>query len=190
MKKKSKKNNNIKVYILLICIVAVFMTNSLWSKSVKKFFYPIKYSDIVKKHSENYKIDDALVYAVIKTESGFVYNARSHKDAYGLMQITEDTMNWLNEQNEEKISVEDLYEPEENIKLGVMLLKMNLDYFNGDLQTALAAYNAGRSKVAGWLKDSRFSDDGLTLKNIPYSETEDYVKRVTNNYNEYKNLYS
>ena len=61
--------------------------------------------------------------------------------------------------------------------------------FNGNMDLVLAAYNGGRGNVEKWLKDSNTSPDGQNLKNIPFKETDKYVKKVNTNYNIYKYLY-
>ncbi len=131
------------------------------------------------RYAKEYSLDHALVRAVIKTESNFDPNARSHKDAIGLMQITEDTLKWamLREGKNADFKAEDLYTPKVNIKYGCLILSLLTEEFQ-DRDTALAAYNAGRANVLKWLKDSRYSKDGITLYNTPYEETNDYIKNV------------
>ena len=172
-----KKNKNVRVIyaaVLALAIAGFFLYN--YALSV---YYKVDYTEYVEKYCEQYNLDVSLVYAVIKCESSFNTDAKSPKDAYGLMQIKKTTMDWVATKipvPKEELSVERLYEPEFNIMIGTHLLKMNLDTY-GDEETALAAYNAGRGAVDGWLKDSRFSQDGKLIK-IPYPETQKYVERV------------
>lgn len=131
------------------------------------------------RYAKEYQLEQALVLAVIKTESNFDPDARSHKDAIGLMQITEETLKWamMREGENAAFSAEDLYTPSVNIKYGCLILSLLVKEFQ-DQNTALAAYNAGRANALKWLKDSRYSKDGITLYNTPYKETNDYIKKV------------
>lgn len=190
-KKRKKKSNRLLLMFLAILIFAgAFYVYR--SKTFRKAFFPLKFSETVSKYSKLYNVDEALVFAVIKAESGFKEDAKSHKEAYGLMQITEDTMLWLktkmDNDNIQGITVVDLYDPEINIMLGTFLLKNNIERF-GDLKTALCAYNAGISRIEQWLLDSRYSEDGRTIKKAAFQETEDYTKKVIIYKNEYQKLY-
>lgn len=146
----------------------------------------IEYEDPVNLYAAEYNLEPALVFAVIKTESNFKADARSLKEAYGLMQITKDTLNWaiLRENKNAGYTVADLYDPEVNIKYGCLILSLLLTEFE-DTDTALAAYNAGRGNVLKWLKDRRYCEDGIHIKNTPYEETNDYIKKVNKFYRQY-----
>jgi len=65
-----------------------------------------------------------------------------------------------------------------------------LEYYKGNVQLALAAYNGGLGNVNKWLKNKDYSDDGVSLKSIPFEETKTYLKRISRTYNIYKRLYS
>ncbi len=144
-----------------------------------EYILPIKYSEFVEKYSREYDIDKYLVYAVIYTESKFKDSALSHKEAKGLMQITESTGAWAAEKmGIEGFETEDLYEPETNIRIGCWYLRELLNQFEGVDETALAAYNAGNGKVSEWLGNADYSKDGKKLDKIPYEETLKYVKKV------------
>lgn len=138
--------------------------------------YPRKYKPIVKKYGALYGLDENLVYAVIKTESSFNAEAVSAKGAAGLMQILPSTAEYISIKwyNGEKY---DLLNPETNVKYGCKYLAHLIEKFNG-VEAGLAAYNAGEGKVAIWLADENYSDNGKTLKTIPYKETADYVQKV------------
>ena len=152
---------------------------------VQRLIYPEDYSTYVAKYSEKFGVDTQLVYAVIKCESSFEPNAVSKVGAIGLMQLTEDTFDWVQTKlkasdyynGEPKYSADDLYNPEINIKYGTYLLKLHLKEF-GDVKTALAAYHAGRGNVNGWLNESEYSDNGKTLVTTPFKETNAYMQRV------------
>ncbi len=137
------------------------------------------YMDLVYRYSEEYDLSPALVMAVIRVESNFDPEARSPRDAYGLMQITEETLQWaiLREGKNASYTAADLYDPAINIKYGCYILRLLLEEFR-DTKTALAAYNAGRSNALKWLKDSRYSPDGNVLRSTPYDETNHYMENV------------
>ncbi len=149
----------------------------------------IDYQKLVNRYALEYELEPELVFAVIKTESNFQADARSSQNAYGLMQITESTLNWamFREDQDSAYTVEDLYDPQTNIKYGCLILSLLLKEFK-DTDTALAAYNAGRGNAIKWLKDSRYSEDGIHIKDTPYQETDEYIKKVNKYYRQYKEM--
>src|SRR5215468_11998971 len=117
---------------------------------------------LVREAAERHHVDPALVRAVIETESNWNPSARSHKGAIGLMQLIPTTA--------QRYGARDLFNPEQNIDAGVRHLKMLLQRYNGNLDLALAAYNAGEGTV------DRFG--GVP----PIRETRNYVQKVQNAY--------
>jgi soluble lytic murein transglycosylase-like protein len=120
------------------------------------------YDDIIRSASYRHNVDANLVRAVIKVESDFNSNARSHKGATGLMQLMPETARLHN--------VNDIYDPSDNIEGGVRHLKLLLNRFQGDLPLTLAAYNAGVKAVE--------KHGGIP----PFAETREYVRRVLQYY--------
>ena len=119
---------------------------------------PAAYDSIINACSLEYGVDRSLVKAVIHAESGYNPHAVSRTGATGLMQLMPKTAQGL--------KVTDSFDPKENIRGGVRYLRFLLDTFHGNVSLALAAYNAGLSKVAKY--------GGIP----PYSETRNYVSKV------------
>ena len=139
--------------------------------------------EMAKRNAQANGLDKFLVAAVIKTESNFIHDAHSGK-ARGLMQLTDETAEWIAGKMGIEFKTDDVDIPEINIKMGCWYLKYLIDKYD-NVDTALAAYNGGMGNVSKWLADKRYSDDGKTLKYIPFEETRNYVKKV----NSYKEIY-
>ncbi len=177
-------------FLLLIIIgIFIFVFVNLDDLN-KKFFYPTNYSEYVEVYSSKNDMDKYLIYAIIKTESGFNADAESNVGARGLMQLMEDTFDWVKFRmsDDSNISYDDMYDPECNIKYGTYLIMLLYEEY-GDYETAIAAYHTGRGNVNNWLSDKRYSDDGNTLNEYPSSATEHYVNKVMTSYKGYCNLY-
>lgn len=144
--------------------------------------FPIKYKEEVFASSEKYDLDPAVVFSMINIESHFRENAVSPKGAVGLMQVMPSTAEGIKTavgKNEY-----DLFWAEDNIEFGSFYLSQLYKRFD-NLQVALCAYNAGPTTVSGWLKDERYSEDGKSLKEIPFEETKNYLKRFEKNFKYY-----
>lgn len=116
------------------------------------------YLDIIRRHATSYKLEEALVRAVIKVESDYRPSVVSSKGAQGLMQLIPETA--------KDLRVNNPFDPYENIRGGSEYLRKMLDLFDNDVELALAAYNSGPSTVKRY--------GGIP----PYDETRDYVKKV------------
>lgn len=150
--------------------------------------YPLGYTVLVERYAAEHNVPPAIVYAVIRTESSFNPDARSHADAKGLMQLTDDTSDWVALLSGEESNPAGIYDPEQNIRRGVYLLAYLYREF-GCWETVYAAYNAGMSRVKGWLADPAYSRDGVTLDEIPIDETRRYVAKVSQAAERYRELY-
>jgi peptidoglycan lytic transglycosylase len=134
-----------------------------------RLWYPLKYESIVRGHARNYRLDPALLAAVIDQESKFRPDVKSSSGAVGLMQLLPDTAKGIAvHTGGTQFRVQDLYNPEINVRYGAWYLRHLLDKY-GDERTALAAYNAGQENVDEWRSAGR---------GIAFSETRHYVKRV------------
>ena len=153
-----------------------------------KFLYPQRYADLVEREAAQFELDPDLVYAIIKTESGFDSQAVSSAGAKGLMQLTQETFDWISSLYPAEDGGAGVFQPEDNIHCGCALLRLLLDQY-GSLEVALAAYNAGMGNVSQWLESGDYSHDGETLHTIPYPETDAYVEKVQRAYQIYQKLY-
>lgn len=150
--------------------------------------YPLRYEEHIEKYSDDYNLDKYLVMAIIKAESNFIPDAHSGV-ARGLMQITDETALWIAKKNNMDFDLEDIENPEINIKMGCFYLDYLLDYYDNNQTLALAAYNAGMGNVDKWLKNPDYSKSGSDLDNIPFSETKDYIEKINKAINIYKKYY-
>ena len=172
------------VIVALVCgIVGIVVGTYEGVETAKRVKYPIAYGDYILQYAGENDLDPFLVMAVIHIESNFVPEAQSHI-AYGLMQMTEETAEWTAKDMKMKGDY-DITEPETSIKFGCHYLKHLINVY-GNVDTALAAYNAGMGNVDKWLKDPNYSSDGKTLYKIPFPETRSYVKRVNESWEYYK----
>lgn len=128
-----------------------------------------KYQTLITKYANCFSVDSALILATAKTESGFNEKAISKKGAIGLMQLIPSTATFM--ANRLGINDFDLYNAEDNIKLGVAYLRYLIDKF-GSEKLAVIGYNCGEGTLKKWI-------DGGLINKIPYKETKDYLKKVT-----------
>jgi soluble lytic murein transglycosylase len=150
----------------------LFMKEDRDSRPLESGFAPVsrerlqKFDPLIQQAAGRHGLDHHLVMAVIKVESDFVPSAVSSKGAQGLMQLMPGTARDL--------GVRNAFDPTENMDGGVRHLRSLLEFFKGNLQYALAAYNAGRDAV-------------LQHRGIPpYPETQQYVKMVLHYYDRFQ----
>lgn len=150
---------------------------TMMERYVTEKTHPIKYEEYVTRYSEEYGVPREVIYAVMSSESSFTADAVSYKGAVGLMQIMPSTYEWLCTKTGDEPNPSLLYDPDINIKYGTYFLSYLYSRF-GVWETVYAAYNAGEGRVKGWLEDERYAKDGR-LAEIPFEETRNYVKRVS-----------
>ena len=179
------------VAILIIAVLAVglgFLTDFVIT-CFEKQAYPRDYAEYAEVYAQKYGVPEALVFAVIRTESDFDSGAVSEVGAVGLMQIMPSTFTWLTgDLLFEHLESGMLYDPETNIRYGTYYLSYLYDRY-GDWELALAAYNGGLGNVDKWLVDDRYADGEGGLKKIPFKETRQFVRRVEKAREKYEKLY-
>lgn len=185
---KQKKKGSSFIIFLLVCII-VALSGKIVYETALEFLYPKKYTEYVEYYAEEYGIDETLIYAVIRTESGFDPEAVSDADAIGLMQMTEETFDWLTMKTGEDYEFNDLFTPEVSIKYGTYFLSVLQNEY-AITETVIAAYHAGMGNVSSWLDNPEYSDDGQNLKNIPISDTAHYVDKVMSAMDFYYKIYT
>lgn len=195
MRRSKSKIKAFVVAVIFILIVAVAIVMGYRAAQQSEYEYrlaahPKKYSEYVSKYAQEYEMDEDLIYAVIKTESDFDCEAVSNVGARGLMQIMEDTFDWIKFRLGDDESVyDDMFDPEMNIRYGAYLMDYLLEKF-GDKDTAVAAYHSGAGCVSSWLEDKENSSDGKRLDTIPSSTAAHYVNKINNALSNYKELYN
>ena len=173
------------IFVVFISVFAYYGGYDFFMKTM----YPLRYSDYVTKASNEYDVDQALIYGIIKSESGFDETAESRVGAIGLMQIMPDTFKWLQTHiDDDYIDMNNLLDPETNIMYGTYFMSYLLNKY-GSEREAICAYNAGMGNVDKWLKDKNYSTDGKTLCYIPYTESRQYVRKVLDSRSMYNKLY-
>ena len=149
--------------------IAVVALNGTLSRLLDRIRYPLHYEAIVRDHARNYRLDPALLAAVIYQESRFRPGVVSEAGAVGLMQLLPGTARGIaTRTGGVGFRDGDLYDPELNVRYGSWYLRHLLDKY-GDEQTALAAYNAGQTNVDAWAE----SGGG-----IRFAETREYVASI------------
>ncbi len=143
--------------------------------------FPMPHQAAVVQRAQGIGLDPAYVYGLIRQESRFITDARSHVGASGLMQVMPATARWT----ARKIGLTEfqphqINERDTNIAIGTAYLKLALDDFEGSLPMAAAAYNAGPNRPRAWRNGPVLAGE-IWAENIPFEETRDYVKKVLAN---------
>lgn len=152
--------------------------------------FPRGYKDIVASYAKKFGVDEYLVYSVIREESRFQKDIVSPADAVGLMQLIPPTARVVaNQIGINGFTTEMLTIPNVNIEMGIFYLKQVLDKFNGDVELALASYNAGPNRAASWQVDFYGLDKDEFVEEIPFRETRNYIRRILRSYGAYRAIY-
>jgi soluble lytic murein transglycosylase len=152
--------------------------------------FPRPYWDALRRYSDENGLDPYLVASLIRQESEFNPGAVSHANAYGLMQLLPKTGKGTAKQvGLHNYKTESLLDPTVNIELGTKYFREMVDHFGGQVEYALAAYNAGSSRVEDWRSSGSYRDIEEFVESIPFTETREYVQAIVRNAEVYKRVY-
>lgn len=164
-------------------VVVVLLLGDIFERGVREVTLPLRHDDIIRQQSLDKEVDAALIAAVIYQESRF-RDQTSPAGARGLMQITPSTAREIERlSGGTEFELEDLADPDINIRYGTFYLAWLLDIYDDDVVAALAAYNAGPGNADAW------GGPTMTIDDIEFPETEAYVKGVLEKQREYRHTY-
>jgi soluble lytic murein transglycosylase len=155
-----------------------------------RLLFPELHVDKVNEMSKKTNISSSLIYSIMKQESGFNPESRSHADAFGLMQVIPRLAKSLAKKYKIEAfkTQDDLFNPLVNIELGTYELKDQVEKQNGQLSFVASAYNAGPNALSRWVSREPILDMFEFIENIPYDETRSYVKIIARNMLFYQRL--
>ena len=177
---KNAKKLLVGLIVIVLIIIVVICINKLMIKNL----YKKEYSEYVNKYSQKYEVDENLIYALIKAESNFDAEAISNKNAQGLMQLMPSTAEDIAKKGGIELTEENILEPDVNINLGTRYISTLLEKYEC-VEVALAAYNAGSGNVDKWIDNGTIKADGSDIENIPFKETNTYVRKIMRDYKIY-----
>jgi soluble lytic murein transglycosylase len=157
-------------------------------REILRIIYPIAYWDLIQKYSAQNGVDPFVVAALMCQESTFVANIRSPAKAVGLMQLEAPTARALAKRLGLTYSSRLLTTPEPSIRMGTLYLADQLREF-GSLHFVLAAYNAGEGRVRRWIQERPGMTQEEFIDDIPFYETQGYVRKLLANAEDYRRLY-
>jgi soluble lytic murein transglycosylase len=162
------------------------LPNDFWT-----LLFPQLYWEEVQESAQQSQLDPLLLLGVIRQESAFNARAVSRSDARGLMQLLPSTGRELAQQlRMGPFQTEVLFDPRVNVRLGAHYLQRLTGVHQGNVILALAAYNAGPTRVKRWLQEMGIADWDEFVEGLPFEETRSYVKSVLRNYGVYRKLYA
>jgi len=170
--------------VLVVVLVGALVAAGVFDHALQELTLPLRHEDVIRQQADEKGVDAALIAAVIYSESKF-RDQTSSAGARGLMQITPEAADTIaRNSNATTFELEDLGDPEINIRYGTFLLAELLDRYDGDEAAALAAYNAGPGNADKW------GGSSLTVGAIPFPETRAYVEEVLEKRDEYRQEYA
>ena len=176
--------------VAVLAAAAIVLAWPQFHHAVREITLPLRHEDIIRQQAREKGLDPSLIAAVIYTESHFRDGQTSSAGAEGLMQLTPATARYIaRKSGGTAFVVDDLATPQVNISYGSYYLRYLLRRYGGNLDFALAAYNAGEGNVDKWIATARARERALTINAIPYAETRAYVSRVEDARREYRRAY-
>jgi soluble lytic murein transglycosylase len=156
---------------------------------IQQVVFPLDYWPLLEKHAKAHGLDPFLVAALVAQESTFDPVIRSSANAVGLMQVLPSTgRQFARRLKLPRYSASRLTDPETNVRLGTAIFADSLKKFRG-VHFALAAYNAGDHRVAAWQRERSGLPEDVFIDDIPFPETQNYVKRILGTAEDYRRLY-
>jgi soluble lytic murein transglycosylase len=154
-----------------------------------RVLFPLDYWPLIKKYSDAHDLDPYIIAALMAQESTFTADIRSAANAYGLMQIIPGTgRRYARELGIRRFSANTLTHPETNIRIGTAYFKDLVDRFGG-AHYALASYNAGENRISRWISERPGVKADEFIDDIPFPETQNYVKKILGTAEDYRRLY-
>ncbi len=150
--------------------------------------YALPYEQVIRRHAAQVGLDPMLTAGLIRQESAFAADAHSNANAYGLMQLEPKTARKLAQRNKVRYSPSLLVDPDFNVRIGTIYYA-GLRKSYGTDESALAAYNAGETRVSQWNAGQSYREPAEFVDSIPFTETREYVELVTRNAEIYRKLY-
>ncbi|TCZ75286.1 lytic transglycosylase domain-containing protein [Paenibacillus albiflavus] len=178
-----------RTYAILLIAVLLFLL--IFSNKIEELLYPIDYRQEISTSASKYNVDPFLIAAIIRVENNFKVEGTSSKGALGLMQLMPETAQWIKESSNIGTvgSDHDLQDASVNIDMGAWYLSWLLNYYDGHLNYAIAAYNAGQGTVNKWRATNVWDGSETSISTIPYGQTKHFVKRVRYYYDKYHKVY-
>ncbi|MBI2682928.1 MAG: transglycosylase SLT domain-containing protein [Acidobacteriales bacterium] len=172
-------------------IPSYFATDlAAFPRPILEGLFPRAYWPVLERQAQENALDPYLVASLIRQESEFNPQAVSRANAYGLMQLLPSVGRQVAHRIKLKpYSTASLLDPNANLRLGTRYFREMLDENGGQVEYALAAYNAGPDRVTDWLAAGPYRDIPEFVESIPFTETREYVQAIMRNVRVYKQLY-
>ncbi len=181
----SKRFRALILLMIFVLIAGWFLIFYMPDKAAE-YIYQTDFEEYVEKYSDEFNVDPALVYAVIKVESNFNPSAVSDVGAIGLMQMIEDSFDWVAwKLGRDDLDYEDLYDPEYAVMFGSYMVGYLYDRYKSVELTA-AAYHAGMGKVDEWIESGLVDPQNVDISDISGKNTAHYVSKILRAYEHYK----
>lgn len=188
MRRYGRRRSRRGLWVGLVAVLALFvLVLWLWTtlepeRRIQEIAYPLSYEDVIRESGQLYGVEPELVAGIIYVESRYNPEAVSPQGAYGMMQILPSTADFISQSS----GIEgDFRDPAVNIRMGTWYYTYLSQKYSGDERLVLAAYNAGETRVDGWVAEEGFD----IASDIPFRETSNYVEDVRDARDRYAELY-
>ncbi len=177
--------------LAMVVVAALFVavTVSILHQATRELALPLSDASIIREQAAEKRLDPALIAAVIYAETKFDPRPSS-AGAQGLMQVMPSTAYYLAHlSGGVDFSASDLSNPSVNVAYGSYYLRYLLDHYDGNEMLAVAAYNGGQSNVDRWVAQASAAGRQLSVDQIPFPQTREYVRRVLKAQRAYRATY-